>query len=150
MFRDQTAVTSERDTETDVDDTHSRRQYLAGAAVAVTVGTAGCISTGLRVEANVDESSVFDAVSLAESWATGNATATVTLTESATKEKNVRAVAVIDATGTSVWSSTLDPGQRSVSNVRIPVGNPSTLVAADESGKFVDEIAVRVSGSPIP
>lgn len=144
-------MTSGTDTETDDGCTRSRRQYLTGAAVAVAVGTAGCVSTNLRVESNgVDGSSVFDAVSLAESWATGNATATVTLTESATKEKNVRTVTVIDSKGGSVWSGSLDPGQTSVSNVRIPVGKSATLVAADESGKFVDEIAVRVSGSSIP
>lgn len=129
----------------------SRRSYLASGVAALCVGTAGCVTTGLRLETEgVDSSDIFESISLSESWTASNATATVTLTEAAAKEASIRELGVVDAKGSSVWAGAVDPGQKSVSNVLLPIKESATVVAANASKEFVDEVTVRVVGSTIP
>lgn len=129
----------------------SRRRYLASGLAAVAVGTAGCVTTGLRIESEgVESSDVFDSISLSESWTASNATVTVNLTERAAKQGNVRKVSVVSASGSSVWAGTVDPGQTSISNALLPVGETATLVAVNGSDEYIDDISVRIVGSSIP
>lgn len=129
----------------------SRRRYLAGGVTAFCVGSAGCVTTGLRLETDgVESSDIFDSVSLSESWTASNATATVKITEEAAKEANVRELSVVGPDGSSVWAGTVEPGQTSVSNVLLPAGKSATIVAADGSKRYVDDVTVQVTGSTIP
>ncbi|SEO59234.1 hypothetical protein SAMN04487948_103391 [Halogranum amylolyticum] len=129
----------------------SRRHYLAGGVAALSVGTAGCVTTGLRLETeDVESSDVFDSVSLSESWTASTATAKVKLTESGAKESNVRGLTTVASDGSSTWAGTVDAGQTSVSNVLLPVGESATIVAANGSKEFVGEVSVRVVGSTVP
>jgi hypothetical protein len=127
----------------------SRRRLLAGGALA-TATTSGCITTGIDVRSDLSESGVFRSITLMESWTANQATATVTLTERATREANVRELAVIDPSGSSVWTGKVQPAQTSVSNVMLPVGGSVTLAAADASGKFVEQVTITVAGKKWP
>ncbi|ELZ30882.1 hypothetical protein C474_10486 [Halogeometricum pallidum JCM 14848] len=130
---------------------HTRRRLLAGLSAVGVAALGGCVTTGLSLSADgVDESEVFDSLSLSESWTANKAVVKVTLTDTATTQQNVRKVAIIDAKGSSVWSDTVDPGQTSVSGARFPVGQTATLAASDHNDAFVDSVSVTLSGSSIP
>lgn len=131
-------------------DSHlSRRAVLGGTALLLTT-TSGCVSTGLSVDAGLSDSKVFKDVSLMESWTSNRAATKVTLTKQATMKFGVRNVSVIDASGSSVWTGTVDAAQTSLSNVMVPVGKPATLAASDGSYKFVEKIPIKISGSSFP
>lgn len=127
----------------------SRRRLLAGSAVALAT-TSGCVTTGMRVQGDLGGSEVFADVSLMESWTANQATAKLTLTDRATTELNVRRLAVVNASGSSVWTGTVEPTQTSISNVMLPVGKPATLAAANASGEFVEGVGITVAGDRLP
>lgn len=134
----------------DTEPSHSRRRLLAGLGTAAVAALGGCVTSGLSMRTEgVDDSDVFESVSLSESWTANEAVGKVKLTERATTEANVRTLAVIDSEGDSVWSDTVSPGQTAVSDARFPVG-PATLVAADNSDAFVGSVSVTVDGSSLP
>lgn len=128
---------------------YSRRRLLVGGSVAL-AATSGCLTTGIRVQADLSGSEVFESVSLMESWSANRATGKLTLTDAATTELNVRDLAVVDSSGSSVWSGTVVPAQTSISNVALPVGQPAVLAAANASGEFVERVEVRVVGNSFP
>lgn len=129
----------------------TRRRLLAGLATVGAAALGGCVTTGLSLRTDgVDASNVFESVSLSESWTANKAVASVKLTESATTERNVRELAVVDSDGSSVWSDTVAAGQTNVSDVRLPVGEPATLTATDNTGAFVESVTVSVGGSSFP
>ncbi|SFR32789.1 hypothetical protein [Halogeometricum limi] len=130
---------------------YTRRRLLAGLTAVGLTTLGGCVSTGLSLRTDgLSDSDVFESVSLSESWTANRAVGTVSLTDTATTEHSVRELAVIDSEGSSVWNSPIAPGQTSVSDARFPVGKPARLVAADNSGAFVEEVGVTVSGSSFP
>jgi hypothetical protein len=129
--------------------TVSRRRLLTGGALAI-AATSGCVTTGMDVRGDLSESGVFRSVSLMETWSVNQATATVRLTDRATRAIGVREVAVIDASGSSVWTGKVQPAQTTLSNVMLPVGRPVTLAAADASGSFVEEVTLTVGGEDWP
>lgn len=129
----------------------TRRRLLKAIPAVGAASVAGCVTTGLSLRTDgVDGSGVFESVSLSESWTASVATASVTLTEAATVDSDVRELAVVDGTGTDVWTDTVEPTQTSVSGARFPVGETATLAAADNSGAFVERVSVTVSGSSVP
>lgn len=127
----------------------SRRAVLAGIATA-SVGLAGCITVDPRVETDLSGSAVFEGVSVSEPWVNGQVEASVSLTPEATRSMAVRELAVTSQSGSGVWSGTVDPTQTSVSGVLFPQRGDSTLAAADNSGKFVEAVTVRVTGTRVP
>lgn len=127
----------------------TRRAVLAGIATA-SVGLAGCITVGPGVEADLSGSTVFESVSVSEPWVNGQVEASVSLTREATRSLAVRELAVTAQSGSGVWSGAVDPTQTSVSGVLFPQTGVSTLAAADNSGKFVEAVTVRVTGRRIP
>ncbi|MDS0296001.1 hypothetical protein [Halogeometricum luteum] len=130
---------------------HTRRRLLAGLSAVGVASLGGCVTTGLSLSADgVDESGVFDSLSLSESWTANKAVVKVTLTDAATTRQNVRKVAVIDGEGSSVWTDTVDPGQTSVTGARFPVNQTATLTASDNDDAFVDSVSVTLNGSSIP
>lgn len=104
----------------------------------------------MRVQGDLGGSEVFTDVSLMESWTANQATAKLTLTDRATTELNVRRLAVVNASGSSVWTGTVEPTQTSISNVMLPVGKPATLAAANASGEFVEGVEITVAGDRLP
>lgn len=127
----------------------SRRAVLGSSALLLTA-TSGCVTTGLSVKAGLSNSKVFKNVSLMESWTSNEAATKVTLTDQATMKFDVRNVAVIDSSGSSVWTGTVDAAQTSISNVMVPIGKPATLAASDGSYKFVEKMPIRISGNSFP
>ncbi len=131
-------------------DSHFSRRAVLGSTALLLTATSGCVSTGLSVKAGLSNSKVFKDVSLMESWSSNRAAIKVTLTKQATVKFNVRNISVINASGSSVWTGTVDAAQTSLSNVMVPVGKQATLAAADGSYKFVEKIPITVTGNTFP
>lgn len=127
----------------------SRRAVLAGVATAP-LGLAGCITVSPTVEADLSGSAVFEDVSVSEPWVNGLLEATVSLRPGATREQSVRELAVTTESGSRLWAGDVSPTQTSVSSVLLPEQGTATLAAADNTGKFVEALTVRVSGTRIP
>ncbi len=126
----------------------SRRAFLGAAAAAGLVGTSGCLTLDPKVSVSgIDDSEVFEKVSVSEPWASGRVSASVSLTPEATTRYGVRKLTVISSSGSEFDTGTVQSGQSS-KKVFVPVGK-STLSAVDFDGKTVDTVSVKVSGNRI-
>ncbi|WP_254535522.1 hypothetical protein [Halomarina litorea] len=127
----------------------SRRAVLAGVAAA-SAGLGGCITVNPRVEADLSGSNVFTDVSVSEPWVNGLVEASVSLTRESTRQGAIRELVVTSQSGSGVWAGRVDPTQTTVSGVLFPQRGTATLAAADNNGKFVEAVTVRVSGTRVP
>jgi hypothetical protein len=109
------------------------------------------MTAGLTVRAeDVASSTVFEDVSLSESWTANSAVVSVSLARDAVVEQSIAELSVVDAAGKSVWTGSVEPGQTRVSQVHLPVNTGATIYAVDASGAIVDDVDVSVRGSRLP
>lgn len=125
------------------------RRALTTLALVGLLVTSGCLTTGTTVTADTSDSPVFKSFSTSESWSGNEVPTKVTLTADATTEKGVTKLVVISKSGSSLFTTTVEPGTTSTT-VFLPVNEPSTVVAVNTvNGTVVDEQQVKAGGDKL-
>ncbi|WP_135304562.1 hypothetical protein [Haloarcula amylovorans] len=128
---------------------HTRRVVLTGLVVLLALGTSGCLTLQPTVSGPSADSAIFENISTSEPWSSGHVTTTVTLSEAATTDKGVTKLTVVDASGDSYDTTTLDSGQ-TTTTMFFPTNQSSTLLATNTvNGTVVEKRTVTTSGNKI-
>lgn len=128
----------------------TRRGVLALTSTVVAGGLGGCLTLDPSVSTSgVDDSAIFESISVGEPWATNRVRTNVTLTPAATTEHGVRRIAVIRGNGTAFTAASVESGQTKVT-LYVPAGGTATLSATNASGGTVDQLSIETGGNAIP
>ena len=126
----------------------SRRKLLCATAGIGIAGLSGCLTLNPKASiSGLDDSRVFEKVSVSESWSRGRVVASVSLTPTATTKIGVRGLTVISPSGTEFDTAEVGSGQTKQS-IFFPMGK-STLTAVDFYGKTVESVGVTVRGDKL-
>ena len=123
------------------------RTLLAVALVGA-LAFSGCLTLDPSLTANTANSTVFESVSVNESWATQRVRANATLTNSS-DAANVTQITVINEAGRTFSTTETSPGQTSVI-LQFPANQNATLVASDTvNGTTIEKLNVTTGGNEI-
>lgn len=126
----------------------ARQQSLMAVLVIGLLALSGCLTYNPSVTAETADSSVFETVSVNESWASGRVRATATLTSSPAAG-NVTQITVIRENGETFSTSPVDPGQTTVV-LYLPPNQNATLVASDTiNGTTIATLNVTTNGNKL-
>jgi hypothetical protein len=126
----------------------ARQQALMAVLVIGLLALGGCLTYNPAVTMETTTSSVFENVSVTESWASGRIRATAHLTSSPAAG-NVTQITVIRENGKSFSTSSVDPGQTSVL-IMLPPNQNATLIASDTiNGTTLATLNVTTSGTTL-
>lgn len=118
---------------------------LIALSLVITLTFSGCLTLNPSVTANTDASLVFDTFSTDEPWGGQHIRTDATL-ESTPEASNVTTITVIDESGQSYSTVTVDSGQTAVS-VWVPTNQNSTLVASNSvNSTTIDTMNVTATG----
>jgi quinol monooxygenase YgiN len=126
----------------------ARRQVLVTALVIGSLALSGCLTYNPSVTMETTDSTVFDTISVTESWASGRVRATAHLTSSPAAG-NVTQITVIRDNGETFSTRPVDPGQTTVI-LHLPPNQNATLVASDTiNGTTLATLNVTTSGNTL-
>jgi hypothetical protein len=117
----------------------TRRRLLAGAATGGAFGLGGCVALSPALDRRFDDSPVFERIAGSERWAALRLRVTVTLTERATTELNVRGVVVVDESGSRYLRTDVEGGQTELVTY-VPLEQEVTVAAVDGLARTVDTV----------
>lgn len=124
----------------------ARRQVLVAVLVIGSVTLGGCLTYNPSVTPETTNSTVFETVSVNESWASGRIRATARLTSSPAAG-NVTQITVIRENGESFSTTPVDPGQ-TTAVLYLPPNQNATLVASDTiNGTTIATLNVTTNGN---
>ena len=127
-----------------------RNRHLALVLLVILALSGGCVTAQPTVSFTTDNSAVFADISTADAWGTSSVSSSVTLAPGATTTEGVTSLLVVSSSGSSFYSTTVDPGQTSVT-LPLPTGAPATIVATNTvNGTTVGNATVRVGGTVYP
>lgn len=135
-------MTGDRPERMDTTGATTRRRLLAGLAGGGALGLAGCVTLSPSLDETFPDSQVFESVKASEPWSGQRIRTGITLTERATTELNVRAIAIIDKNGYQYLRPTVSGGQTSVTTY-LPMGHRVTLAAVDHLDRTVERVTVE-------
>jgi hypothetical protein len=127
----------------------SLRRVLVATLLVCSLAVGGCLTLDPTVSTDVDDSAVFESVSVSESWASQRIRASATL--AATPEAaNVTQITVIEENGKTFSTVNTAPGQTSVV-LQLPPNENATLVASDTvNGTTIEKLNVTTGGRTLP
>lgn len=126
----------------------NRQQGVMAVLVIGLLAFSGCLTYNPSVMTETANSSVFDTVSITESWASGRVRATAHLTSSPAAG-NVTQITVIRDNGKTFSTSPVDPGQTAVV-LHLPPNQNATLVASDTiNGTTIATLNVTTDGNKL-
>jgi hypothetical protein len=124
---------------------HRTARTLSALLLVVILTVSGCLTLSPSVTADTDASPVFDTFSTNESWGGQHVRTDATL-ESTPEASNVTTITVIDESGQSYSTVSVDSGQTAVS-VWVPTNQNSTLVASNSvNSTTIDTMNVTATG----
>ena len=130
--------------------TNAHRRLGVFLAVVGLVICGGCITAQPTIDTTETSPNVFESISTTDAWGTSSIQASVTLAPSATTSEGVTSLSVVSENGSSFYTTTIDPGQTSVT-LPVPTDMPATIVATNTvNGTTVDTANLTVSGRTIP
>lgn len=110
---------------------------------------AGCVTTQPTLNLTTNDPAVFKNVSTADPWGTSSLQTTVTLAPGATTSEGVTDLSVVTASGSSFYTTSLDPGQTSVM-LPLPTGSSQIIATNTINGTTVGTANVTISGNTYP
>jgi hypothetical protein len=124
---------------------HRSAQTLIALLVVIALTFSGCLTLNPSVTADTDASPVFDTFSADEPWGGQHVRTDATL-ESTPEASNVTTITVIDESGQSYSTVSVDSGQTAVS-IWVPTNQNSTLVASNSvNSTTIDTMNVTAAG----
>lgn len=124
---------------------HRTARTLVALLLVIVLTFSGCLTLSPSVTADTDASPVFDTVSTDEPWGGQHVRTDATL-ESSPEASNVTTITVIDESGQSYSTVSVDSGQTAVS-VWVPTNQNSTLVASNSvNSTTIDTMNVTTTG----
>lgn len=127
----------------------SRRRALVAVMVVFALAFGGCLTLDPTVSADTNDSSVFESLSVSESWASQRVRAKATLSSSP-DAGNVTQISVVTESGKEFSTIEIAPGQTNVV-MELPANRNATLVASDTiNGTTIEKLNVTTGGTTIP
>ena len=127
-----------------------RSQYVALLSVGVLMFGGGCLTAQPEIEFATDNPTVFEGISTGDEWGTSSVQSSVTLATGATTTEGVTSLSVLTRNGSSFYTTSVDPGQTSVT-LPLPTQTPATIIATNTvNGTTVGSATVRISGTQYP
>ena len=126
----------------------ARRQILVAILLVGSLSLGGCLTVNPAVTPETTNSSVFETLSVNESWASGRIRTTAKLTSSPAAG-NVTQITVIQANGETFSTRQVDPGQTTVI-LMLPPNQNATLVASNTiNGTTLATLNVTTGGNKL-
>ena len=127
-----------------------RSQYVALLSVAVLMIGGGCLTAQPEIEFATDNPAVFEDISTTDEWGASSVHSSVTLAAGATTTGGVTSLSVVTSNGSSFYTTSVDPGQTSVT-LPLPTQTPATIIATNTvNGTTVGNATIRISGARYP
>ena len=126
---------------------YRRRSVLVLLVIAVVCG--GCVTAQPTLASATNDPAVFESISTADSWGTSSLQTSITLAPGATTSEGVTKLSVVTANGSSFYTTSLDPGQTSVT-LPLPMGTAQIIATNTVNGTTVGTANMTVSGNTYP
>ncbi|SFR61771.1 hypothetical protein [Halogeometricum limi] len=124
------------------------RRALVALLVVSSLAFGGCLTLDPAAETDTSQSDVFADVSATESWSGPGVRTEVTL-RSTDAVEDVTTLTVVDESGKTFYTTTVDPGERTLT-FSLPAHQNVTLVASDSvNSSTVETLNVTTTGERV-